>query len=299
MTETSTRPGPLRETLTYFWWFYTPFSRMSASDIYDLVFTNSYSENGLYLNLGYWKNAANIDEACQGMATLLAETGELGPEHDLLDVGFGFADQDMYWLERFGPRSITGINITKSQVELARKRVADRGMSDRIDLREGSATEMPFEANRFDRVFALESAFHFHPRERFFAEALRVLRPGGRIVLADMARMPPAGGMMQRMNQKNTWHFYSMKYDVPKENADDVHSYARKMEAAGFVNVRAESIREHVFGPLHRYMAREPKFLERWHPPARFPYKIALKFDADKVYSAYDYLLAVGEKPKA
>lgn len=297
MPEGTSRPSALRETLTYFWWFYTPFSRMSASDIYDLVFTNSYSENGLYLNLGYWKDAANIDEACQGMATLLADTAELGPGHDVLDAGFGFADQDMYWIERYGPRKITGINITKSQVELAQKRVAERGMSDRIELLEGSATEMPFEENSFDRVLALESAFHFHTREKFFAEALRVLRPGGRIVLADMVRMPPSGGRLRRFNQWSTWRFYSMKYDVPKANADDVASYAQKLEASGFTNVRVQSIREHVFGPLHRYMAREPRFLDRWHPLARFPYRIALRFDADKVYSAYDYVLAVADKP--
>ena len=61
-------------------------------------------------------------------------------------------------------------------MERANQRAKDRKLDGRVDLMLGSATEMPFEAASFDKVTALESAFHFNTRDRFFDEAFRVLR---------------------------------------------------------------------------------------------------------------------------
>ncbi len=46
-------------------------------------------------------------------------------------------------------------------------------------------------------------------------------------------------------------------------------------------------------------MATEPSMLRRFHPLARLPYRLTLKFDAASVYSAYNYVLAVAQKPAA
>ncbi len=93
-----------------------------------------------------------------------------------MDVGFGFADQDMLWMEHLAPRHITGMNITPMQLRLARARVRRRGMAGRITLIEGSATAMPLPDACCDVVAAVECAFHFHTRADFLGEAFRVLR---------------------------------------------------------------------------------------------------------------------------
>lgn len=94
----------------------------------------------------------------------------------MLDVGFGYGDQDFKWLRERQVAKVYGLNITPHHVEAAQRRAQEEGLADRTDFRLGSATELPFEDNTFDRVVALESAFHFYPRSAFFAEALRVLR---------------------------------------------------------------------------------------------------------------------------
>jgi SAM-dependent methyltransferase len=170
-------------------------------------------------------------------------------------------------------------------------------MSDRITLLEASATEMPLEAAAYDKVVGVECAFHFHTRQDFFAEAYRVLRPGGRLALADVIRQDPAAGRWRRMVQNSNWNFFLKKYAVPEANSDYRESYAAKLRAAGFQNVSVTSIRADVYPGLHRFMGDDPTMLKRFHPVARLPYLLALRFNADAVYCAYDYILASADKP--
>jgi ubiquinone/menaquinone biosynthesis C-methylase UbiE len=289
--------GRLRETLDYLLWAYTPFRSMSARDIYELVSTNAFTARGLYLNLGYWNTARTIDQACEALAALVAETAAMGPGDDVVDVGFGFADQDILWMKRFTPRHITGLNVTPSQVRLARERVRRLGLADRIELLEGSATAMNLPDASCDIVTAVECAFHFDTRERFFAEAFRVLRPGGRLVLADVIRNAPAPHRFRRRLQDFTWAAFADKFAIRPANADRRDSYAGKLRAAGFELQQVTSIREQVFPGWHRAMAEDPALLRRFHLAGRLPYRLLLRLDADTVYSAFDYVLAAARKP--
>jgi microcystin synthetase protein McyJ len=203
----------------------------------------------LWLNLGYWKTARTYPEAAQALASLVADAVALGPSDALLDVGFGFAEQDLFWVERYGVKHITGLNITPMQVDRASQRVRELGLQDRIDLRLGSATELPFEDGSFDKVTALECAHHFDSRERFFQEAFRVLRPGGRLATADGTSSVGDGPLtfVNRMALK--------RWCVPLVNVYDRDEYCRRLQAAGFVNARAESIRNYVFPGCLKYHA--------------------------------------------
>jgi microcystin synthetase protein McyJ len=203
----------------------------------------------LWLNLGYWKSARTYPEAAAALASLLADAAELAPGDRLLDVGFGFAEQDFFWLERYGVAHITGINITQMQVERARERVAQRGLEGRIDLRVGSATELPFPAGSFEKVTALECAHHFDTRERFFAEAFRVLSPGGMLATAD-GTSSKSDGPLTLLNR-----IALRRWCVPLANMYDPDEYCKRLEAVGFVDAKYQSIRSYVFPGCVKYNA--------------------------------------------
>lgn len=297
---TTDRPTPqrgLRKGLGYLNWLFNPFHGLDASRIYDLLATGSATQRGLYLNLGYWSNASTLDEASDALALLVGEAADMDGRDTVLDCGFGFGDQDLLWARTFAPHRIVGLNITASQVEVARRRVAQAGLEDRIDLRHGSATDMPIESASVDKVVALESAFHFRDRDTFFREAWRVLRPGGRLVTADILPMPAASTLAKRLQQRLSWGLTASKFAIPPENADTRPVYHSKLALRGFRPIRVQSIRDQVYAPLHRYLTDHPETLDRLHPVARIPARVALRFSADSVYRGLDYVLATAVKP--
>jgi SAM-dependent methyltransferase len=298
MPETAAERRPLRESISYLNWLYNPFHGLDASAIYELLSTSSPTERGLYLNLGYWPQARNIDDASDALAMLVGDHAGMGPGDTVLDVGFGYADQDILWARTLKPERIIGLNITSSQVRVARQRVSALGLEERIDLRLGSATDMPLPSASVDKVVALECAFHFVSREQFFREAWRVLRPGGRLVTADIIPMPAQRGFRARLQQRLSWGLVSGKFAIPPDNAYSRPTYHSKLAITGFERIRIESIRDQVYEPLHRHLAAHPRALSRLHPVARLPARLTLKLEPAGVYRGLDYILASATKPQ-
>jgi ubiquinone/menaquinone biosynthesis C-methylase UbiE len=140
---------------------------------------------------GYWENPeaatgtqADYIAAMEQMNGELLKAGHVADGQRLLDVGCGFggtiqqinaANSDMY---------LTGLNIDPRQLEAAEAQT-EPANGNRIDWVEGDACQLPFEDNSFDRILAVECIFHFPSREKFLAEAARVLKPGGYLAVSD------------------------------------------------------------------------------------------------------------------
>jgi ubiquinone/menaquinone biosynthesis C-methylase UbiE len=101
-------------------------------------------------------------------------------------------------LTKLGKYQITGLDISKSFVEIARKNAAEAGL--KIDFREGNASAMPFPDNTFDFTFCQAAFKNFSEPVKAIAEMYRVLRPGGLSVISDLRRDASSGEIEREIN---------------------------------------------------------------------------------------------------
>ena len=100
-------------------------------------------------------------------------------------------------LAKLGNFQITGLDISKSFVEIAQRNAARAGLQ--IDFRQGNASAMPFQDNTFDFTFCQAAFKNFSEPVQAIAEMYRVLRPGGRSVISDLRRDAPAEEIEQEV----------------------------------------------------------------------------------------------------
>ncbi|HEU0293517.1 MAG TPA: class I SAM-dependent methyltransferase [Anaerolineales bacterium] len=89
-------------------------------------------------------------------------------------------------LAKLGNYQVTGLDISKSFVQIARKNAAEAGL--KIDFHEGNASAMPFQDNTFDFTFCQAAFKNFAEPVKAITEMYRVLRPGGVSVISDLRR---------------------------------------------------------------------------------------------------------------
>lgn len=255
--------------------------RRRVQMFYDVLFpSNLTTESTLYMNFGYWKDRpATLDAACEALVDHVAQTAGLGPTHDVLDVGFGFCDQDIYWVRKYRPRSIVGVNITPSQVHLARRRIEAYELGDTVRLEVGNATALRFADSVFDKVLAVECAFHFDSRQDFLSEAYRVLRPGGCIVATEILPLSSSlrtSGIASLVADYRRATFAA----IPRVNWYAVEEYTKRLREIGFATVEVSSIRDDVYAPLLAYTAsrlNDGDVRSRMHPLYRLIWERKLR----------------------
>jgi len=137
------------------------------------------------MHFGYWDSSTKtLAAALQRENQILAEWARIGRSDCVLDAGCGVGGSAIYLGRKIGCR-VLGITLSESQVRTAKRNAARAKVSDLVDfeLRDFVATGLP--AASFDVVWAVESVCHAEKKMDFLREAHRILRSGGRLIIAD------------------------------------------------------------------------------------------------------------------
>ena len=107
----------------------------------------------------------------------------------IIDIGCGIGGSTLHLAEKYNATA-KGITLSPVQAARATERAKTAGLSERVEFQVANALDMPFEDNSFDLVWSLESGEHMPDKKKFLQECYRVLKPGGKFIMATWCHRP-------------------------------------------------------------------------------------------------------------
>lgn len=200
---------------------------------------------GPNIHYGYWENDADdssVEVATDRLTDLMISGLAAQPGQRVLDIGCGIGHPAQR-LVRTSDVDVVGISISHLQVSEATDHAAAAGLGDRATFRFADAMDMPFPNNSFDAAWAFESMWHMPDRGQVLSEASRVLRPGGRLAIADVIQRDPVSPEGQVVLDH-----ICQNYGV--RSLGTVDEYRKTLADNGFVDVEIRDVTDNVIRTL-------------------------------------------------
>lgn len=163
----------------------------TTSDVAGLILTALRAEHGPGVAVTPDTLAAIDHFHGRGLAATKELVALLKPQRGehILDIGCGVGGPARWIAAHFDCR-VSGIDLTPAFVDAAVALTLATGQTAVAEFRQGSATELPYPDKTFDRVYSQNVVMNVADKARFYAEALRVLKPGGFGAFSNLAAGP-------------------------------------------------------------------------------------------------------------
>lgn len=210
-------------------------------ELYKGIQKDVENKNNKWLNLGYWKTASTVDDACEDLINYVIEFSKINEGEVILDAGFGYGDQDIHILNKIKDLIIHGVNITDFQVEHAKNLAKNNGFDERFFPAVSDASKLNYKNSFFDKVISVEAAFHFNTREQFLKESYRVLKNNGIVCIVDCLPRVISNETLNKQAFKHIKHI-----GIPDENLIGIETYSDVLKKIGFTQIEFHNLSEYV-----------------------------------------------------
>ncbi|WP_171908717.1 class I SAM-dependent methyltransferase [Streptomyces nanshensis] len=157
----------------------TYYNSSDADEFYASVWGGEDIHIGLYES-----SEEPIADASRRTVQRMAEKLDLDESSVVLDLGAGFGGSARYVAETYGSHVIA-LNLSEVENQRNRELNAQRGLTDKIEVVDGSFESIPCSDDSVDVVWSQDAFLHSGNRTRVLEEVARVLRPGGQLVFTD------------------------------------------------------------------------------------------------------------------
>ncbi|MBN8673308.1 MAG: methyltransferase domain-containing protein [Chitinophagales bacterium] len=142
-------------------------------------------DNSLAIHYGYWdEKVKSFPQSLLRMNEIMIEAAGIKPGDQVLDAGCGVGGSSIFIAKHTGAK-VTGITLSERQVQQAIANAKKNGVEATVHFKVMNYCATDFPDASFDVVWGCESICYADSKEQFIQEAYRLLKPGGRIVVAD------------------------------------------------------------------------------------------------------------------
>lgn len=214
-----------------------------GNDFYALVLGPS-----MVYSCAYWSEGGTLEQAQRDKLGLICRKLGLKEGDRLLDVGCGWGSMAIHAAREYGAR-VVGVTLSDEQAAFARKRIADEGLTDRVEIRVQDYRDVT--DGPYDAISSIGMAEHVGAvRYREYADDLyALLKPGGRLLNHQISRRPEPDESAYRVDE------FIDAYVFPDGELAPVGRTTSTLEDAGFEVRDVEAIREHYALTLRQWVA--------------------------------------------
>lgn len=224
-----------------------------GNDFYEMVLGPSMVYSCAY----FQEPGATLEDAQRDKLDLVCRKLGLTEGERLLDVGCGWGSMAIHAAREYGAQ-VTGVTLSREQAAYGRKRIAEEGLTDRIEIRVQDYRDV--RDGPYDAISSIGMAEHVGSvRYREYADDLfALLKPGGRLLNHQIARRPE--------RDESEYHIddFIDAYVFPDGELAPLGRTVATLEEAGFEARDVESLREHYALTLRQWVQN----LERHWPEA-------------------------------
>jgi cyclopropane-fatty-acyl-phospholipid synthase len=200
------------------------------------------------------RGAHTLEQAQQAKLELVAAKLALRPGMRVLDVGCGWGSFAIH-AARHHDVTVTGVTLSPAQAELARRRVQDAGLAERVQIEVADYRTLPDAS--FDAIASIGMAEHVGASQidRYAHTLYRLLRPGAVLLNHAIAVLDPYDEPLEDL--------FSMRYVFPDGEPLPLSRVQLALERAGFHSEHIEGFREDYAITLRNWAERLDRHLDR------------------------------------
>lgn len=215
-----------------------------GNDFYELVLGPSMVYSCAYFE----EPGSTLEDAQRDKLELICRKLGLKPGMRLLDVGCGWGSMAIHAAREHGVH-VVGVTLSREQAAYARKRIAEEGLTDRVEIRVQDYRDV--RDGPYDAISSIGMAEHVgSDRYLDYARDLHtLLKPGGRLLNHQIARRPLGDEAAYSVDE------FIDAYVFPDGELAPLGTTVGLLERAGFEVRDVESIREHYAHTLRRWVA--------------------------------------------
>ena len=141
------------------------------------------------IHFGYYETfTENHSQALEKLNKVMADSAKIKSSDTILDAGCGQGGSSLWLAKNIGCNTI-GVTLVPHQVQTANREAILRGLNHKSKFLQKDYTDTGLTSAGYDVVWACESLCHAQEKIKFYSEAYRLLKPGGRLVVAEYIRM--------------------------------------------------------------------------------------------------------------